>query len=110
MEPPFPDTIKIGAFRYKVVFTPKEDLTDPEVDELFGRITYAKSLIEIRADLEFQQAVETFTHEILHAILIQMGNPPNTGEGTVDGIAYGFSSVLSENPEYARLFRDWDLL
>ena len=101
----FPDTIRLGAFTYDLIFV--EDLRDDEDDDVFGRITFSQSLIEIKAGLSRELTIQTLIHECLHGLLVQMGNPPHTTEGTVDALSYSLIGFLLDNPRIMQLVQEW---
>ena len=101
----FPDTIRLGAFTYDLIFV--EDLRDGEDDDIFGRITFSQSLIEIKAGMSREQTIQALLHECLHGLLVQMGNPPHTTEGTVDALSYSLIGFLVDNPSIMEMIRAW---
>ena len=101
----FPDTIRLGAFSYDLSFI--EDLRDGEDDDIFGRITFSQSLIEIKAGMSREQTIQALLHECLHGLLVQMGNPPHTTEGTVDALSYSLIGFLVDNPSILEMCRQW---
>lgn len=65
----YPKTLKIGAHRYKLIFSPSWEGTTR--DDL-GETNYETRTIYIKAGLPETVAFETFIHEVFHVINAQL--------------------------------------
>jgi hypothetical protein len=83
------DTLRIGAVTYKVVEAPITEC---------GLIDYESQTIVIRKGLAKDVRAVTVWHEVIHAILYNMGHV-NHDEILVDGIAHGVLQCLRDNPQ-----------
>lgn len=85
-----PDKIKIGPFNYDVTIV--EEVQKGK--EYYGLVEFMKLTIKIQEDIARQQQEQTLLHEVVHAILYQMGRTElNNDEVFVDTFAdylYGF--------------------
>jgi hypothetical protein len=93
------DSLKIGAFRYSVVYV--KDLKRDEV-KLDGHLHHSQTRISLDADMNAQATTQTLLHETIHAIATQIGRQ-ELREGIVDALAFGIYQVLRDNPELVRM-------
>ena len=85
--------IRIGAITYAVV---ESDISD------YGMIDYETQTIRIRKGLGKDAKSVTVWHEVIHAILYNMGHLDHD-EVLVDGIAHGLLQCLRDNPKLREL-------
>ncbi len=96
-----PDKIRLGGVDWNIVLV---DGLNDGVHMLEGRINYRKSLIELNASQEHQQACISLLHEIGHYILdvLMMRSTDEEKqmpdeEKLVQGFALGFYQILQDN-------------
>lgn len=88
--------IKIGLRNYKVTFLDHAILDDGSV--YTGQIRYSAEEILVSKDQTPLGVRQTLTHEVVHAILRNIGQS-EVGEEIVDGVANGVLEVLRRNPD-----------
>ena len=90
-----PNTIKIGAHVYDIVFR------DDMIDSNFGVCRPSKLKIFIDSTVPSSQQEETFIHEVLHAIFSQIGmndpNHPEDEEKQIQPLGHAVYLFLKEN-------------
>jgi len=89
-----PNKIKIGGFYYKVE---KRKSNDKEKNSNNWGITYhSDKLILIDKDINEQQQIQTFFHEILHCIDV-IYNSRQLTEESIERLSQGIYQVLKDN-------------
>jgi hypothetical protein len=81
--------LKVGAITYSIVESSIPD---------YGSIDYETQTISIRKGLAKDARDVTLWHEVIHAIMYNMGHV-NHDEIIVDGIAHGVLQCLRDNPQ-----------
>jgi Zn-dependent peptidase ImmA (M78 family) len=90
-----PTQVKVGSMIYQVRIVP--DLWS-ENDEVIGKIHYGLQHIEIDEDLSDQKKVNTFFHELTHALLYEMGEIGlNDNERFVTRMGNMLAQVFKDN-------------
>ena len=69
-----------------------------------GQIDYLKQEILLDNDLSTEKAKSTLIHEIIHAILEEVGIKDENRDGLVQPLAQGLYMVLRNNPELTECF------
>lgn len=91
----WPKTIRVGAFDWKIVVVPPDRHT---MGRRYTGVTDTHTLtIEIAGHLDMQRAVETFMHELLHAIFVQQQYPGGE-EATVCVLSPALINLWRDNP------------
>lgn len=92
-----PDSIRVGVFDMAVV---KLDLTTTFERKVWGEFSQATQEIRIQSDMPTKQkAVDTFLHELLHAIYWAAGlEDEDKEERTVSTMASWIAGVFRDNP------------
>jgi hypothetical protein len=83
------DAVKIGPLVYAVNRAPISEM---------GICDYEKQTITIRDGLAPEVAKVVLWHEVVHAVLFQLGYTDHD-ERLVDGLAHSIMSVLIDNPQ-----------
>jgi len=95
----YPKKIKIGPYNYVVELFPDATTTD------HGACVYNHQTIFLSANQQAERAGDTLLHEVFHAIWDVTGfdvMPDLHEESIVRGMATMLSSVLRENPQFAK--------
>jgi hypothetical protein len=93
----FPKYVKIGAYYYQIKQVTEDKLEGDSV----GDISLSDFVIQLWQDLPLILAIETFLHECLHAVLVDL-EPPQE-EGIVETIANALVMGILDNPALTRL-------
>lgn len=106
-----PDRVKVGPYSYR--FSVEDEVwSDPcgedegERHRLYGQFRSFDQVIRVQRDYECAgQAIDTVTHELLHAIwwAYHLGRKLPE-EPAVTNIATGWTALLIDNPELDRWF------
>lgn len=89
-----PESVKIGGITYDVQ---RPGICSDSSGGTEGLITYAKQLIEVRADLKGEYADLTFLHELVHGIYRHAGWEQD--EKAVDTLSTALHMVIKDNPD-----------
>ncbi|SMO92123.1 hypothetical protein SAMN06264849_11428 [Melghirimyces algeriensis] len=88
-----PHKVKVGAITYTV-----EDVARQfSRESLFGQIFYGDHRIELAEDISEQRRFQTFIHELVHAILFEMGMEDYNDEEFVRRLANMLTQVIVAN-------------
>lgn len=105
-----PSKVRIGPIEYDIDYV--RDLTGDNGNELVGRAVYHKAQILIDMDQDDNVMPVTMLHEILHAILFQIGSKHCGDEKLMEGLSTGLLALLKDNPElvaYIMGEKMWDI-
>jgi hypothetical protein len=90
-----PTQVKVGSMIYQVSI--KSGLWN-ENDVVIGKIHYGLQQIEIDEDLSDQKKMNTFFHELIHALLYEMGEIGlNENERFVTRMGNMLAQVFNDN-------------
>ncbi len=96
-----PTTVRVGPHVYTIQVWDHEDAQD---EGGFGRTHKDRKIITVDTFYGDYQTLETFTHEIYHAIYCEfMIKSEDNEERTVTTLAKGWMCVMRDNPEVARM-------
>lgn len=95
MRKKLPKKIKVGNIVYKVSI--KDKVIDDDGRECWGTTGYQECEISIMKRLPYQKKVETFLHEVTHAIFEQAKSDICNDESIVDPIGKTLEQVIREN-------------
>ena len=99
-----PATILIGGLRYTIEEV--EDLHSIDGEKCDGLLNVDTWAIRLEARLPEKAREQVLWHEIIHAMLNQMGRIEQyKDENLIDALAFGVVSVLQSNPNYTH-YRD----
>lgn len=87
-----PQTIRVGSIDYSVELTSGLSVSD----DLLGAIHYGVSKIRLEESLPPTKLVDTFVHELAHALFYEAGFEDHE-EDTVNRIAKVLTMVLRDN-------------
>jgi len=97
-----PKQIKIGYSYYAIEI---QDDKWMEENKAYGDHHGHKKVINVCDSWEFNEVVDTITHEIFHAIWEFMNLPAKAiEESAVHCLATGWTMVMHDNPELRRLY------
>lgn len=95
-----PTSINIKGFTYNVILT--NDKNNLLVDDVLcmGRIDYRNQIIYISTEMCMEQQLQTFIHEVIHAIdflVTKTDSNEQLTEVQTDNIAIGLTSIVLNN-------------
>jgi len=94
---PLPKTVKLGGTIYRIEFIPDLVVDNLKVD---GVIFSQKPVIWIDAAADVSNQWQILWHELVHAMLTNLGIPGNEHpENIVDGLGRQISWLLAQNGE-----------
>ena len=79
----------------------------PKDIQAYGHLRYGGGVITLATELSYQQRVSTFIHELMHIVLIDLGQ--DISEQQMVAFEHGFFSFLSDNKLDLAQF-DWWIL
>lgn len=93
-----PEKLKVGAMEYVVR---EVDRLEESTGSLSGKIDYLKQEIEIMRHASVDSKIQTFLHEMIHAIFHHTAADRDTcepNERDVDSLATALMMVVKDNP------------
>lgn len=93
------ESVRVGGVTYAVSFPARivDTGDDGKLVELWGLVDYGDAKIEIADTGAQQNRQATVCHEIVHAILHQVGQDEHN-ENQVIALGYGLAQVIRDNP------------
>lgn len=97
MSKKLPKKIKVGNIVYKVSL--KDKVLDDDGEKCWGTTGYQECEIAIMKSLPYQRKVETFMHEVTHAVFEQTRSDICNDESIIDPVSKMLDQVLHDNPK-----------
>jgi Zn-dependent peptidase ImmA (M78 family) len=84
-----PSRVQVGAMTYEVRIIPNMHAER----ELYGEVLYGQQIIKIAGDISERRQVNTYLHELTHAILFESGSVEDYQD---EQLVRRFSNVLTQ--------------
>lgn len=99
-----PKNIKISAF----VFDIKEmSINSANSQDIFGKFSCIEQVITISEKLNKRYLLNTFLHEVNHAVFWSYGiKDKDEEERTVDALATAWAQIYQDNPDVLRFIKE----
>lgn len=88
-----PTTVKVGGVNYTV--EEQEHLIQKE--DIWGKVDYFSTEIQVDASLSIDRKEQTFIHELTHAIFLEAGYKEQE-EDMINRVSIVLHQVLKDNP------------